>query len=232
MATFSFNGISNTDMSAKLLEMSLPVRASCAQQSATVPGRAEPLMKTGKEYSSTQTLIKMELQKSANVHDIFKWLSGSGRLIRSDYPDRYYTVSSCGLLSSDRLNGSYRSITVSFESLPFAYATSNDPISFSASPADFCTIGTIYSEPVIKLYGDGDITICVNGNYLTIEAVEGYCTIDVPRRVLHKDGVSILTQSIGALTKLLLVPDPLAHNHITFTPTCTGIEVAKNERWL
>ena len=230
----TYHGIENTDVNAEIISIDVPSRAEQSQDEIYIPGRQSPMLKSKEEHKSYSIALTVRAMYQDDMSTIYQWLSGSGQLILSDTPDRYYNVSACSVVSTRRIGAAntIREAKIKLTCLPFAYAIANDPITFASSPADFHTIGTIYSEPIIKIYGSGDITICVNGNYFTIKGVDEYCVIDVPRRVLHKDGVSILSQSIGALTKLLLVPDPLAHNHITWTPTCTAVEIIKNERWL
>jgi phage-related protein len=177
------------------------------------------------------------LRGRGNIDAIYKWLSGTGRLITSENTGQYLNATCDDGIDPERAGKRMGKIAVSFRCDPFAYAIANTPLICATSPAIFQTIGTIYSEPVITVTGSGEITLTVNGVALRITGVTGNVTIDVPRRLAYStDGngkkTVCLDHTYGNLWDMLLVPDPDAFNRVSWTGNATQVEITKNERWL
>jgi phage-related protein len=86
--------------------------------------------------------------------------------------------------------------------------------------------GNYYSEPKIKVYGNGNGNLIVNGGTLALYVSE-YLTIDTGRLLAYKDNVVALSQTAGDLPRF-----QVGMNTISFNGSITSLEVYKNERWL
>ncbi len=228
MAYIIFNDIDSRNMGVtNVLSMPLPSRAEQGTNIIEIPGRPEPLMEVKKTFSTISYSVEMELAVGIDVRSIFSWLSGKGKLIFSDEPDKYYNAISCAPVSTNRINSCYRSITVKFTCLPFAYAVDNDAIELT-EPEEIITVGGgYYCRPVYKLYGTGNITLTVNNDTaheFTAYDVDEYVTVDAALMIVHKDGMHV--ENSGRLP-FLAVGDNLIK-----ISGATKLEIVKNERWL
>lgn len=151
MAFFSFKGISSNDMPVKILEMFTPSSANQKCESLKIIGRTVPVTYVRDEFDNITCKITLELKKSADFRQLFSWLSGEGKLTTSDEPDKCYTALSVKPISSKRINGVYRSITVQFICSPFIYAIHPTEVSIGSSYTEVNNPGTLYSEPRIEI---------------------------------------------------------------------------------
>lgn len=230
-----YNGVTNTEVGAELVDIDIPSRAGQQAETLTIPGRVSPLLRIYPQRDAYSITVTLRMLYDADLSAVYSWLTGSGDLITSDEPDKRYTAYACDTVSISRLNGVYRSITVRFQCSPFAYAIANDPVELTSSPAQIQTIGTMYSEPLIELTGTGDVTLTVNGVTLGIKDVSGTVFIDVHTCQVYKleygAKASILSATTGWIEQMVLVPDTEAVNVITWTGDVSGVKITKNERW-
>lgn len=226
MAYFIYNDISSQDMGLMIVKMDLPSRAKQEIDTIKIPGRTQPLWNLKEEYSTTNIKVSCEVSDTANVRDIFAWLNGRGKLIFSDESDKYYDVNVCKAISTSRISNELKSITFDFECMPFAYATSNDPVTLN-TPQTLAVGGSYPCEPIYKIYGTGNINFIVNGEALEIKDVSEHITIDTNRLIAYKNDTVLVNKTVG-LYPMLGVGD----NSISWTGTVTKVEIIKNERWL
>ena len=233
----TYNGVTNTEVGAELVDIDIPSRAGQQAETLTIPGRVSPLLRIYPQRDAYSITVTLRFLYNEDLSTVYNWLSGSGRLVFSDTPDRYYNVSACAGISSKRIGAAntIREVKIKLTCSPFAYAIANDPVKLTSFPAQIQTIGTMYSEPLIELTGTGDVTLTVNGTALEISGMSGTIYIDVHTcqvyKVEHGSKVSILSSTTGLIEKMVLVPDTEAVNVITWTGDVSGVKITKNERW-
>ena len=233
----TYNGVTNTEVGAELVDIDIPSRAGQQAETLTIPGRVSPLLRIYPQRDAYSITVTLRMLYDADLSAVYSWLSGSGRLVFSDTPDRYYNVSACAGISSKRIGAAntIREVKIKLTCAPFAYAVANDPVELPSSPAQLQTIGTMYSEPLIEISGTGDVTLTVNGVTLDISGMSGTIYIDVHTCQVYKieygSKVSILSSTTGLIEKMVLVPDTEAVNVISWTGDVSGVKITKNERW-
>ena len=233
----TYNGITNTDVGAELVEIDIPARAERENETITIPGRVSPLLRIYPQRDAYSITVTLRILYKEDLSTVYNWLSGSGRLVFSDTPDRYYNVSACARISSKRIGAAntIREVKIKLTCSPFAYAIANDPVELTSSPAQLQTVGTMYSEPLIELTGAGDVSLTVNGVTLEIKDVSGTVFIDVHTCQVYKleygAKTSILSATTGWIEQMVLVPDTEAVNVISWTGDVSSVKITKNERW-
>ncbi len=233
----TYNGVTNTEVGAELVDLDIPSRAGQQAETLTIPGRVSPLLRIYPQRDAYSITVTLRILYNEDLSTVYNWLSGSGRLVFSDTPDRYYNVSACAVISSKRIGAAntIREIKIKLTCAPFAYAIANDPVELTSSPAQLQTIGTMYSEPLIELTGTGDVTLTVNGVTLEIKDVSGTVFIDVHTCQVYKleygAKTSILSATTGWMEPLFLVPSDTAVNIISWTGEVSVVKITKNERW-
>lgn len=169
---FSFKGISSQDMGVKIITMSGAQRAPCEPEITSIPGRCNPLIFEKQERQTTEITAELLVESPDKVRNIFSWLSGRGKLIFSDEPDKYYNVISDDVISLQRIDERIQSFEIKFVCEPFAYSATNPFVSTPMSmdddmPTGSMTIinnGTAESEPRWYFSLAGKLRVTVNGS--------------------------------------------------------------------
>ena len=231
MSYFIYNDISSESMGLLIASMTPPQKAEQKNETISVPGRSEPMFRTYDEYNPYNIDISCIITDISQQRNIFSWLSGSGKFIRSDEPDKYYTVKSCSMISSTRISDEIREFSMSFECMPFAYALDNAPLTVR-NPGTIQNNGNIPSEPVIMVEGSGNIELTVNGEVWKLAGVDGSITIDTQRNLAYKDNHVLLNKISRYDSSVYLPMLNVGANSISVSGAVTKITVIKNERWL
>lgn len=226
MAYVIYNDISSTEKGLKVLEMPYSSKAGQIRETTKIPGRPEPLVMLKDNLENKEHTVVFEVSPGADIRDIFSWISGSGKLILSDEPDKYYNAISCEPVKAIRENDIYRIITVVFETGPFAYSVNNEPTEYTSQEIWLTNTGSYYCQPVYKLYGSGNLILVVNNdieNTFTVYNVDEYVTVDAEKLLVHKNGTFL--KSKGKLPFLNIGDNRIQTN-------ASKIEITKNERWI
>lgn len=170
--TFNFKGISSQDMGVKIITMSGAQRAPCEPEITSIPGRYNPLILEKQERQTTEITAELLVENPNNIRNIFSWLSGRGKLIFSDEPDKYYNVISDDVISLQRIDDRIQSFEIKFICEPFAYTVTNPFVSTPMgmddnAPTGSMTIinnGTAESEPRWYFSLAGKLRVTVNGS--------------------------------------------------------------------
>lgn len=223
MSYIIYNDASSAEKGLKILEMSAVSKAKQIRESKMIPGRPEPLVMLKDNLENKECRVVFEASPDVELHSIFSWLSGTGKLILSDEPDKYYNAISCEPVKVVRKNDIYKTVTVVFETGPFAYAVRNDPLVYTEKEFYLTNSGTYYCQPKYKLYGTGDISLIVNGQELILKDVEEYAVADSEKLLCYKNNTII--RSKGYIPFLNTGNNSIQTNS-------KQIEITKNERWL
>ena len=176
--TFTFKGISPEKMGLKIITASGLQRAPCETEIISVPGRQEPLIRTKAELQTTEMTVQLLVTVPKRIREIFSWLSGSGKLIFSDEPDKYYNVLSNDVISLERIGEEIQSFEVKFICEPFAYSIYNPLEEFPLMKLDDSRLsrqmsvyvnGTADCDPLIYLKFSGVLNVTVNEDTITVK---------------------------------------------------------------
>ena len=175
-----------------------------------------------------------------HLSNINNWLSGSGKLIFSNDPDKHYLAIANNAMTGNRLIERFGKIPVQFLLMPFKRENESDWVEIPLNnhvgwinDATAATGGTAPSEPTIKMYGNGDLGFwhVASGTTITVHNVSEYCIIDVPsHRVFDKNNNVILGQTEGNIEAVINPPRDGCQTN--FRDTVTKVEVKYNRRWL
>lgn len=87
--------------------------------------------------------------------------------------------------------------------------------------------GTVESEPIITIYGTGNVSVTLNGNAFSINNVEDYVTIDSQMQDAYKDTQLKNNDMTGEFPIL-----QCGENILTWTGNVSKIEVNFNAQWI
>lgn len=184
-------------------------------------------------YDNITIDISCMLKDCSNIQqkarDIKAWLAQSeGKLVFSDESDKYYIAQCINQIDITQTLPKFGEFLISFECYPFAYAVSNPVITLNSTTKSFNNLGTQPSEPIIKIYGTGDITFYLNSkSVFIIKNVVDYVTIDSYKQDAYKDTLLKNNDMIGDFPKLLV-----GNNTVNWTGTVTKVEITCNSAWI
>ena len=227
MSTITYSGVSSDTLGIMVNQIIVPPSSVEEYEMIKIPGRPEPLRSNLKTRPPIQIEVEATIVEDNVLRQIYSTFQGTGKLIRSTEPDKYYNASA-QVITPENIARYMHKITLGFECMPFAYAVSNDPVELeiSGSATTIDVGGGYYCQPIYQITGSGDITLSVNGaSLLTLYNVDGYVTVDTALMMCHKNGLHV--KSSGKLP--FLSPGT---NMLSWSSNVTKMEVTKNERWL
>ncbi|MGN1231094.1 MAG: hypothetical protein ACI4TP_04265 [Anaerotignum sp.] len=228
-AWFTFKGINSRDMGIIVTSMPETVRPERRMENITIAGRNGTLHTDEEVYESYDRTMECAIKKRAKLDDIAAWLVGIGEMTFSTEPDKVYRVTIANKISIAQMMRMFQKFQVIMDTQPFKYNI--NPIADELTltvPTIIRNGGTVYSEPIITVYGSGDITLSINGVDFPLYGVNGYITIDSEMMEVFKGNVSQNSKYGGAAFPRFEVGE----NTIGWTGNVTKMEIQPKWRWL
>ena len=184
-------------------------------------------------YEAYDKTIKIGITKECDIDELINWLDGSGQLILSNEPTKYYNVEIVDSINFERLLR-YKTATIKLHTQPFKYLVNEENLAEEIEEQTTVNIenkGYIDSKPIITIYGTGNIQINLNNNKVfSVDMKDDeYITIDTIKEDAYKGVVLKNRQMIGDFNNIRLQP---GQNTITWTGNLTKIEIEPKSRWL
>ena len=225
---FIYNGIDSRLMGVIVTAMPPTVRAAQRIESVKVPGRSGSLHETDGSYDNYTKTMECAIKNRQKIDDIAAWLTGSGEIIFSSEPDKVYRVTISNTISIAQMMRTFQKFQVSFDTYPFKYSVNRfDEALELEKPAVILGKGTVYSQPVITVYGSGAVTFTINGVDYPLSNVDGYVTINSEIEECYKSGLN-MNNIFSADEFPRLEP---GENAISWIGNVEKIEMQPNWRW-
>ena len=198
----------------------------------TVPGRNGSLKYD--ENTFEDITLAVECGIAGNVYqridEIKAWLLGSGenKLSFSFQNDKCYlaqVVNSIDFEVSLRKIGKF---IVVFNCKPFKYATNNAPVTITSSGTNLMNTGTLMSDPIIEVFGSGNITLQVNEQVVSLIGVSGKIILNS----VLQDAYDDMLQNQNIKMKGDFIELQIGNNQISWTGNVTKLVITPNWRWL
>lgn len=201
-------------------------KAQQTETEVTIPNRAETMLKSTENYSNVTITAVLDVRDRALMPEVNAWLHGQGNLIFSDDLGKYYKATCRALIQPEYVGYNFCHVPISFVCKPFRYAVDNTSIKLTSS-GTVINNGTMYSQPIYKITGSGNVALTVNGETLAITGIDESITIDADKLIAYKDNAVLVNKTTGKYP-FLAVGD----NVISWSGSVTSVEITKNERWL
>ena len=163
--------------------------------------------------------IKQQLRK------VKAWLMNKSTISFSDDPNFFRKIKTLEISDTENDIVAYSKFSVSFVLDPFEYEIT-DIVNLTTT-AVLNNTGTIESEPLIKIYGTGNINVMVNSEIFTVNSMTDYVTIDCELQEAHRNGISKNNMMVGEFP--IFIPGV---NNISFNGAITKIEIEPRWRYL
>ena len=228
-AWFTFKGIDSREMGVIVTAMPETVRAERRIESITVAGRNGSLHTDEGVYESYDRTMECALIKRARLDEITAWLVGSGEMTFSTEPDKVYRVTIANKISIAQMMRVFQKFQVVMDTQPFKYSVNaaGDALELTA-PTTIRNSGTVYSEPIITVFGSGDITLTINGADFPLYGVQESITIDSEMMEVFKED----TNQNGKYGGVDFPRFEVGKNEISWTGNVSKIKIQPRWRWL
>jgi len=231
MFTFKFLGKdSYTDFGIVVEKRPIIPKAERNIQYVEVPGRSGSLKVDDATYKDILIPIQCGFkdERVPDHADLIKpWLNGGeGSLILSNQPDKYYLAHAADQMDISQEMQVFGKFQVNFRCRPFKYEVDNQEITLIAAGI-ITNPGSIESEPIILINGDGDITLTINGVDIQLTGVSGSITIDSVLKDAYK-GTTLQNSLMNGDFPVLVSGE----NTISWVGNVTSVQITPNWRWL
>jgi predicted phage tail component-like protein len=164
------------------------------------------------------------------VDKIVEWLNiiEDNSLIFSFDKDRVYKVKK--VTTSDDVKKEidyYGSFETTFICEPFKYPLYEPTMTLESFPATIYNNGSICTDPYLKIYANGNITLTTNDDTITINNVNEYVELDSTFFLCKKDSTNMMNNKNGGFPQL-----QKGENIIEVTGSVTKIEIDIRTRYL
>lgn len=184
-------------------------------------------------YEAYDKTIKIGITKECDIDRLINWLDGSGQLILSNEPTKYYNVEIVDSINFERLLR-YKTANIKLHTQPFKYLINEENLIEEIEEQKTVNIenkGYIDSKPILTIYGTGNIQINLNNNKIfSVDMKDDeYITVDAIKEDAYKGVVLKNRQMIGDFNNIRLQS---GQNTITWIGNLTKIEIEPKSRWL
>ena len=228
---FSWNGKKSTEYGIHVLEQP-PITIPAERATFTnIPGRPGSLttLEGDDVYDDLILTAQCMISDPSNIRTIASYLKGSGKVTFANRPGGFYSARIVNQIPFEKIlrGNPHRSFAVNFRCQPFWYPENVPVETLAASTSLLNNPGSVYSEPVITVYGTGDITLMVGTVIVELEGVSGSITLDSELQEASSGATGMNSAMSGEFP--LLKP---GMNAISWTGEVTKVEVKPNWRYL
>lgn len=158
------------------------------------------------------------------------WLNGDiddKKLVFSDDREYFYKVKYVKFNNIERSLKVLGRFTAVFVCEPFNYLKEGLEIITLTQPTSIFNLGTYKSEPIVTVYGTGNLTLTIISNNITLTNVQDYITINSVLKDCYKDNILCNFKMNGHFPVLLQ-----GENTINWQGNIKKIELMPNLRCL
>ncbi|MBQ6324921.1 MAG: phage tail family protein [Clostridia bacterium] len=174
---FEWNGVRCTEYGIYVSEqppITLPQERSTQ---AKIPGRPGSLttLEGDDVYDDLTLTATCFIRDPERIPAIAGWLKGGGTVTFANRPGGFYHARIANQIPFEKIlrGNPHCSFAVNFRcSPPFWYVSNPDEVTITTSSAVVVNPGSVYSEPIIRVYGSGDFTLIVNDTFIELEGIE------------------------------------------------------------
>lgn len=159
-------------------------------ETVEVDGRHGSLTKLGK-FKDISFNIEYNILEDMNIKPLLRKIKGyffGKKTLKFTDDDVYYKIKSLKISETNNEIEQYGLFTVSFVCDPFQYELDHE-IKLS-KPSSIINRGTIESEPLITIFGNGNIELHVNGIPLYLIDVDGFISLDSALQDAYKNNTA------------------------------------------
>ena len=196
-----------------------------------VPGRPGSLTQLEGDdvYDDLLLTATCFISDPAQIPAIAAWLKGSGTVTFANRTGGYYKARIANQIPFEKvLRGNpHCAFSVNFRCFPFWYQQDAATITVTVSGTIVTNPGSVYSEPNIRVYGSGDITLMFGTTIVELEDISSSIVIDCALKEAYL-GNALMNDHVAGDFPVL---KPGA-NAVSWSGTVTRVVIQPNWRYL
>ncbi|GHU55435.1 hypothetical protein FACS1894132_11550 [Clostridia bacterium] len=164
------------------------------------------------------------------IDEIKAWLyeSGESDLIFSFQNDKKYIAQVVNAIDFEIALRKIGKFIIIFNCEPFRYAVNESTHTITASGTTLLNNGTTACEPIITVFGGGDISLTIGEQTMSLSAVQSKIILDCRLLDAYNDSFQNLNSKVtGEYFKL-----PVGNNAVSWTGNVSQVTICQNRRWL
>lgn len=222
------NGTSTLDLDILVIKHPLIIKAEKKVTDIIIPGRDGTIYRE-EEYKNYTKQIELLINDTTRTDEFLNLISGQLSIIFSSELDKVYRCRVKNQIDLSKVLENRRQCLLQLDTYPFKYSADslNDQMELTKEQV-FFNPGTMYSEPIIKIVGSGNVTLDINGKFYEVYPVDESVTInseiqEVYRAAQNKNNTFVADE--------FPTFNP-GENKISWTGNVAKIEIKPNWRWL
>ena len=196
-----------------------------------IPGKSGSLttLEGDNVYDDLLLTATCLISTPSHISEIAAWLRGSSKVTFANRQGGFYFARIVNQIPFEKIlrGNPHLSFAVNFRCKPFWYQENVESVTLTASTSTVTNPGSVYSEPVITVYGTGDITLMVGTDIVELEGVSGSITLDSELREAYSGTTGLNSAMSGEFP--VLKP---GQNAISWSGDVTKVEISPNWRYL
>ena len=228
---FEFGGVRCTTYGIHVTAQPAIIRASERVTHTNVPGRSGSLtiLEADDVYDDFILPVECTVADMSRLTEICAWLKGAGTLKLAARPGGFFYARIANQIEFAKIlrNHENRTFTVNFRCQPFWYVADVQPITLTTSGTFVNNPGSVTSEPIITVYGSGEIALMVGMTIVELDGITDSITLDTPLMEAYK-GVTSMNSCMSGDFPMLLP----GQNAISWSGDVTKVEIHPNWRFL
>ena len=231
MDWFEWNGVRCTEYGIYVTEQPALTIPEERVTFTNVPGRSGALTTLEGDYVYEDMVLTATcvISDPEMIPEIAGWLKGAGTVTFANRDGGFYYARVTNQIPFEKIlrGNPHRSFAVNFRCKPFWYEADTKPITVAASSTFITNPATVPSEPVITVYGSGEITLMVGMRIVELSDITDSITLDTPLMEAYKGAFSMNNCMSGDFPVLLP-----GQNAVSWTGAVTKVEITPNWRHL
>lgn len=229
MKYFTFKGISSLDKNITIKKTPPFSKPKLRGEKLSIPGRNGSLFFSEESYDDAVMPIECFVRSdnlAEAARDIKGWLNGEGNLSFSEDPEVFYKAKVVNYFDISYLIRNYGEFVVLIDLEPFSYKLGVQDLMLVEGGVIY-NPGTIESQPLITIYGNGNITIAINGNSINLNGISGSITIDSVLQDAYSGSSNLNNQMSGDFPEF-----KVGANTISWSGAVSYVVIKPNWRYL
>ena len=192
---FSWNGVKCTEYGIHVTTQPSIICPSERVTFTNMPGKPGSLttLEANDVYDDFILPVECTVANLSRLPEICAWLKEAGKLGLPACPGGFYNARIANQIEFSKIlrNHEKRAFTVSFRCKPFWYQENVPEITLTTSGAFVTNPGSVYAEPVITVYGSGEITLMVGMTIVELDSITDSITLDTPLMEAYNGAASM-----------------------------------------
>lgn len=228
MNTIKWKGISSTTKKGLIITSLPPItKPQMRINEMMVDGRDGSVIEE-LGYQSYDKAVGIGLKGGYDIDEIISYFTGSGTLVLSNEPDKYYKATIVNQIDYNRLLR-FRTAEVKFRVQPYKHKVGEAEVTV-ASGGTVTNLGNVESKPHITIEGSGTIEVGVNGINIfkyTFPNGETQVKLDCDGEDAYFNEALKNRNMTGEFPRL-----KVGSNTITYSGSVTSFKIIPNSRWI